>query len=382
MTQLASGRSSPGRSPRRRAFWIGLVAVTLVVAGGAARTPSADDALVRRARGELAVFTEWLVRNHARGVISEVGWPAGPDAARWNILADAWYRDADAAKLWVTAWSAGPFSLTDTHQVYAHSTLWPVGGVDRRTPQSDVVERHPSSVSYRRGVSVTGGSWGDGLNGFVPFSNAYPGQFGVDYFYELPSTFRYLASRGVKLVRIDFKWERIQPVLHAALDPVELGRLRDAVDAAASVGLKVILDLHNYGAYQTVSGRQPVGGPAVSVTDFADVWSRVSREFSRSRAVVAYGIMNEPHDVGGPKAWERASQAAVNAIRAVGDDHEIQVSGDNWSHVETWATTHPTAWIVDPLAKIRYDAHQYFDADHSENYQYSYEQELAWAAMG
>jgi hypothetical protein len=350
-----------------------------VDAAHAIAVPPAQDALVGRARADLAVFTGWLARNHVKGIISEVGWPAGPDANAWNALADAWYRDADAAKVPVIAWAAGPFSLTDTHQIYAHTVLWPDGGVDRTTPQSGVVEAHPSTRGVLRGVAVTGGSWGDGLNYPMPFSNVQPGQYGATYFYELPSTFRYLASRGLKVVRIDFKWERIQPVLGAPLDPAELARLHSVVDSAEKAGLRVVIDLHNYGAYQTADGRQAIGSAEVPVTAFADVWSRLATSFERDPSIAAYGIMNEPEDVGGPRAWELDSQAAVDAIRATGDGHEIDVSGDNWSHVETWATEHPVAWINDPLGRTRYDAHQYFDADHTADYRYSYAQELALA---
>ena len=76
------------------------------------------------------------------------------------------------------------------------------------------------------------------------------------------------------------------------------------------------------------------------------------------------------------RAWEIEHEASMSP----GDQHEIDVSGDNWSQVETWATEHPTAWVSDPLGKIRYDAHQYFDADHTERYVFGYDAELAKAA--
>src|SRR5947208_903658 len=64
------------------------------------------DALVRRAIDELGTFTGWLDRFRVRGYIGEVGWPDDEkqDASRWNILAEQWFRGADAAKLWVTVW--------------------------------------------------------------------------------------------------------------------------------------------------------------------------------------------------------------------------------------------------------------------------------------
>jgi hypothetical protein len=70
-------------------------------------TTSAEDALVRRASGGLAHFTRWLEANNAKGYVGEVGWPEGTESPRWNALADRWYRDADSAGLWVTAWATG-----------------------------------------------------------------------------------------------------------------------------------------------------------------------------------------------------------------------------------------------------------------------------------
>ena len=66
------------------------------------------DALHVRVRAELKAFTDWLAANDAKGYIGEVGWPndVNGDGARWNALASAWFRDADAAALWVTAFDA------------------------------------------------------------------------------------------------------------------------------------------------------------------------------------------------------------------------------------------------------------------------------------
>lgn len=328
------------------------------------------------------MFTAWLTSQHVRGIVSEVGWSAGPDAASWNALAQAWYADADAAHLEVTAWASGPFAPGDSHQIYSRSSLWPTGGVDSTTPQSSVVEAHPSTASYLRGVAVSGGSFDDGLHDAFPFSSTDPGTYGTNYFYETPATFPYLASRGIKVVRIDFKWERLQPYLGAPFDAAELARLHAVVAAARTAGLQVILDLHNYGAYQNrdaqTNSAAPIGSAEVPISAFTDLWSRLATEFRSDPGIAAYGLMNEPHDLpGGAPAWERASQAALDAIRATGDRHEVHVPGYNWSQVQTWATSHPSSWIVDPADNFRYDAHQYFDADRTGVYALSYAQELA-----
>src|SRR5437879_1085772 len=57
-----------------------------------ARTsPVGKDALHRRVKAELAVFSEWLARNGRKGYVGEVGWPndAYGEVDRWNELAQA-----------------------------------------------------------------------------------------------------------------------------------------------------------------------------------------------------------------------------------------------------------------------------------------------------
>ena len=85
----------------------GLVSVR---GGAAAAQAAADpDALHRRVRAELGRFTDWLRAEGVKGYVGEVGWPDNyrGDAALWNALARACYRDADAAGMWVTQWSTG-----------------------------------------------------------------------------------------------------------------------------------------------------------------------------------------------------------------------------------------------------------------------------------
>lgn len=47
-----------------------------------------------------------------------------------------------------------------------------------------------------------------------------------------------------------------------------------------------------------------------------------------------------------------------------------------WSGVQGWTEQHPDAWIPDPSKKIRYEAHHYFDRDHSGAYAHTYEEEV------
>jgi endoglucanase len=149
------------------------------------------------------------------------------------------------------------------------------------------------------------------------------------------------------------------------------------------------LDMHNYGAYYLAKGsvgvRRPIGSPQCRLLHFADVWRRLSTRFKNTPGVVGYGLMNEP--VGLPDSstlsaaqlWERASQRALNAIRANGDRKLVFVSGYFYAGVQAWTAHHPDAWIQDSANRHRYEAHHYWDVDHSGDYPDSYQTEVAYA---
>ena len=96
--------------------------------------------------------------------------------------------------------------------------------------------------------------------------------------------------------------------------------------------------------------------------------------------------MNEPTGlppgVGGlspARAWERNSQAVVDALRRHGDEKTIAVPGYDWSGVRGWRDTHPRGWIRDPGGNFVYEAHHYFDQHHAGEYPLTYAEELAAA---
>ena len=176
-----------------------------------ARTEQGCDALCGRTRAELNDFAGWLADNHARGYIGEVGWPDNRDgeAGEWNRVGEAWYEAADAAGLPVTAWSTGEWWHDYKLAVYQGS---PAGGLNRPNSQASVIERHRATETVPRGVNVSGGEFNaPSAQPVSTFSNANPGVYDRDYHYDSQATFDYLASRGATLVRMPFRWERIQP---------------------------------------------------------------------------------------------------------------------------------------------------------------------------
>ena len=338
------------------------------------------------------MFTGWLRRYHVEGYVGEVGWPddSRGDGARWNALAQRWFRAADGADLWVTVWATGEWWGTG-YPLAAYEDRSQPAGVDSADTQAAVIEDHPSTARYLRGVNDAGGEFGAPVvDPTSSFSNANPGQYGRAYHYDGRATFDFLAGRGIRLVRIPFRWERLQPALGRPLDPSELRRLRAVVERARRAHLEVILDMHNYGGYYLGDGsegvRRPIGSPQCTLADFADAWRRISRAFHDSPGVVGYGLMNEPVDLQPAgnltpaQVWQRASQRAVESIRGTGDRTLILVSGYNWSGVQQWSRWNGRPWIRDPIDNVRYEAHQYWDPDNSGTYAATYAADVRDAA--
>lgn len=220
-----------------------------------------------------------------------------------------------------------------------------------------------------RGINVAGGE-------FTHTAAGLPGVSGQEYRYPGAALLSYLASRGHCLVRIPFRWERVQPELGGELSASGLAELREAVQAASDAGLHVLLDLHNYGSYIRLDDTEVRLAEGIEDEHLADVWTRLARAFADERAVVGWGLMNEPNGLedpeSGPTTWHSASQAAVDAIRATGDDRAVFVAGDEWSGAQRWPEKNGDPWIEDPVDNVVYEAHYYFDPNNSGAFQESY----------
>lgn len=377
---------------RVRALLSSVLLLLVATLGAGCGSDRDDDRLTTAVLAELEVFTDWLERNDARGFVGEVGWPgdAGEDNERWNEVAERWYDAADEAGLWVTNWATGEWWRRD-YNLATYEASSPSRPVDTRSAQAEVVERHDGDGEVLRGINVAGGAFSaPSIEPTSDFSNVNPGAIDREYHYDRPETFRYVADRGMELVRIEFRWERLQPTLGGDLDGAELERVRGAADAARDAGMQVVIDMHNYGAYYLHDGargvRRPIGSAEVSIEHFADVWRRLSQAFATDDGILAYGLMNEPVDMQGasglrpPQVWERASQAAIDAIRSRNDLKLVMVSGYNYSGAQQWPSQHPRAWIRDRIDNFRYEAHHYWDLEHTSTYPRSYARELEMVA--
>lgn len=379
-----------------RAVLVGSLVFGLTAASASARadrplsTKRAVSVLAARESARLGSFTSWLAAGHARGFIGEVGWPGNPGSAgdtRWNAVAQQWYRQAAQARLLVSAWATGEL-WSRNYKLAVYSAGRQEAPVSVANPQAAVVE---TQQPLQRGINVDGGAFGeygvdyDPVAATSPLDNVDVGAYGAVYAYPSGQTFAYLAHRGLRTVRLAFRWERLERTPGGPLDATELTRLKTSVDAAGRAGLQVVLDCHNYGGYYERAGtkgvRRVLGTPQLSGAAFAGLWRRIAVAFRSDRAVLGYGLMNEPTNMPGPRAWERASQAAVTGIRAAGDTHRIFVAAYGWDSVTQFARNHPHGpWIHDASHNTWYEAHQYFDRDMSAHYRLSFDAEAQSAS--
>ncbi len=368
-----------------------LLTATVVSCSGNRTTACTSDAVTARSLSDLHSFTTWVHQNGVQGAIGEVGWPgepAGADAAKWNTLAKKWYAAADDAQVGVFAWSAAERWAPDyLLAIYRNSGLAAPGAAPYVIgSQAQVVESHLSADGGLRGVSLADGTFGASLDNGSRYSTSNRGTYGTDYVYPSSQFLQFLASRGIRQMRLAFTWERLQPVLNAPLDPIEVGRLVSVLHAAAGAGISVVLDLHNYGRYaeQTPGAGRNVlllGSSELPASALADFWGRLAPVLPASKAISGYGIMDEPHDLpGGAKGWEAASALAVTAIRRTDARTPIYVGGYAHSSAAGWPQEHPKPWIPPVNWPVVYEAHQYFDTSREGFYQENYGQTNAAAA--
>ncbi len=216
------------------------------------------------------------------------------------------------------------------------------------------------------GINLSGAEFGSGF------------RHDTDYHYATYDELAYYVQRGVQMIRLPVTWERLQPTLGGSLATEELGRLKTLLANAEKLGVKVMVDLHNYGRYNG----HTIGSSSVSVQQFADFWAKLATELKGSPALLGYDIMNEPHDMGIPGIWKTAAQAAVDAIRRVDMNSVIYVEGDGWSGAHSWMSINRDFIINDPANNIVYQAHQYFDRDSSGTYNGNFDQEGAYLNIG
>ena len=191
-------------------------------------------------------------------------------------------------------------------------------------------------------------------------------RLGFDYVYPTEAEIAWAASHGMTAIRLPVEWSRLQPALEAPLDPAEMGRVLAVVRMADAHGIRVVLDLHDYGSWRGLE----VGSTALSDRVFADSWRRIAI-VARGQPGMVLGLMNEPHTMPAAR-WEASAQAALDAISATGARNLVLIPGAGWDGAHSWTEggsgSNAAAMerlLVPQGGHAAFEFHQYFDRDHS-----------------
>jgi endoglucanase len=175
---------------------------------------------------------------------------------------------------------------------------------------------------------------------------------------EAPASYRFLAARGHRLVRLPFEWGYIQPQLGRPLSGRFVAAVESEVAAIAHAGMKVVLDVHSSGRHPLAHRALRHFGAGISQAQFQDLWVRLSDRFGGDPRIYAYDLMNEP-DGFSDQVWQSFSQSAVDVLRAHGDNALLWIEGTAYSMPNDWREHQPMPWIEDPVDNHAYSAHAY-----------------------
>lgn len=226
------------------------------------------------------------------------------------------------------------------------------------------------------GVNLAGAEFGHG--------SKMPGEVNRDYFYPTTADLDYWQSKGLTLLRVPFKWERIQHEAFGPLTRAEVDVMKDLLREAEKRDLHIILDLHNYGRRKVGDSTYIIGEPKLPIEALSSFWKQLATELQDcKKSIYAYGLMNEPQNMLETVPWVKIAQACIWEIRQVDTETPIMVGGNRWSSADFWKeVSDELKGLYDPQHNLIFEAHCYFDEDASGIYRRSYEEEKANPYIG
>jgi predicted esterase/aryl-phospho-beta-D-glucosidase BglC (GH1 family) len=224
---------------------------------------------------------------------------------------------------------------------------------------------------------------------------------GVNYAPADARSIDYFIAKGVNHLRMMFTWEWLQATLQSPLAESEpylsyWSDLLSAISYSTGHGVAVTIGPYGYspnfwgpgsgettpswrgvGAGNGVSYTNRIGGPTVTNTDFADLWTRLATAFLGD-PLVSFDLINEPHHL--PTLdWFATAQHTIDAIRATGSTASILLPGNGFASYDVAATYSDTGnprrsnaygWanangpglpLTDPLQQLIAECHLYLD---------------------
>jgi endoglucanase len=196
--------------------------------------------------------------------------------------------------------------------------------------------------------------------------------------------FDYHYSKGARIVRLTFKWQRVQRTLFGDLYgtqwPGDVGvfppgtamdilRIDDLIAnwLSRNPGNIILFDMHNFAQYQ---GGQRIGyDQAVPIPAWIDAWVKLINRYG-GEPRVWFDLMNEPNG-GGQQAYRCREnfQWIINALRGRTDSvNKILIEGALYSSAQYWVSKGQAESyqdFYDPAGNFAFAPHCYLDSDAS-----------------
>jgi endoglucanase len=177
----------------------------------------------------------------------------------------------------------------------------------------------------------------------------------------------FVKDDSLNTFRLPVGWQYlVNNDLGGTLDSTNFAAYDKLVQGCISAGAEMcIIDIHNYARWNgNIIGQ---GGPTNA--QFASLWSQLATKYA-STSKVAFGLMNEPHDLD-MGLWSVSAQAAVTAIRKAGaTSQKILLPGTGYTSAEDFGTN-SGAYLLNvtnldgSTDNIIFDVHKYLDSDNS-----------------
>ncbi|RFU35718.1 hypothetical protein B7463_g556, partial [Scytalidium lignicola] len=221
-----------------------------------------------------------------------------------------------------------------------------------------------SKVAYA-GVNIAGFDFGCGNDGTCNLGGYYDIVRDDNGLAQLA----HLASLGLNTFRLPVGWQTlVNGNLGGAINVTAAADYFTLVQSCLDNGAALcIIDIHNYARWN--GGIIGQGGPTND--QFASIWSQLATKY-KSESRIAFGIMNEPHDIPNITLWAGSVQAAVTAIRQTGATSQmILMPGSDYTSAQQFISDGSGPALLgvkNPdggTTGLIMDVHKYLDSDNT-----------------
>jgi endoglucanase len=181
----------------------------------------------------------------------------------------------------------------------------------------------------------------------------------------------FVQQDGLNAFRLPVAWQYlVNNVLGGTLDATNFANYNALVQGCLNSGAALcVIDIHNYARWNGDIIAQTPGGPTNA--QFDSLWSQLATQYGNDTRI-AFGLMNEPHDLLSITAWANTTQTAVSAIRMTGAQNMILLPGSNFTSAESIDTIYgggpSLLQVTNPDGSadgLVLDVHKYLDSDNS-----------------